>query len=341
MAVTDTHVIGDYTAAVTIDGATHFMLIQPGSSSTAYRKISRNVLLGVTGQPADLTTGQGFSNKVLDNTNVITIKDNLLTLQDGGDVTRQAQFQLSSITPGQTRIYTLPDATSTIANLTSAQTFTNKTLTSPVITGGSITGTTITTDAIVGQTSPTSGTVYGLSISSGKVGTNGVVTASITDSSVTASKVSTGFAVQVVSTDFSAVATGTTVIPVDDTIPQNIEGDQYMTQIITPKLATNTLVIEVKALVSSSSTNQTLVAALFQDSIANALVAATCYENTATGMHTIAFTHSMVAGTTSAITFKVRCGAPNAGTTTFNGQSSARRFGGITLSCITVTEVKV
>lgn len=167
--MTPTSVIGAYTAATTIDGATHFMLIQPGSSSTAYRKISRNVLLGVTGQPADLTSGQGFSNKVLDNTNVITIKDQSLTLQDGGDVTRQAQFQLSSITPGQTRIYTLPDATSTIANLTSAQTFTNKTHINPVITGGSITGTTITTDAIVGQSSATNGTVYGMSITGGKI----------------------------------------------------------------------------------------------------------------------------------------------------------------------------
>lgn len=212
MAVTDTHVIGDYTAAVTIDGATHFMLIQPGSSSMAYRKISRNVLLGVTGQPADLTTGQGFSNKVLDNTNVITVKDNLLTLQDGGDVTRQAQFQLSSITPGQTRIYTLPDATSTIANLTSAQTFTNKTLTSPIITGGSITGTTITTDAIVGQSAATNGTVYGMSVTGGKISGTSITNATITsaqlaNASVTVSKLATGAAAAFVATAESTTST--------------------------------------------------------------------------------------------------------------------------------------
>lgn len=188
-----TKTIGAYTAAITIDGATNFMLIQPGNSSTAYKSINRNTLLGVTGQPADLTTGQGFSNKVLDNTNVITVKDNLLTLQDGGDVTRQAQFQLSGITSGQTRIYTLPDATSTLANLTSVQTMTNKTLTSPAITGGTIDNSTITVDAISEHTVSNGVTVSGLNIKSGKLNTNNsVVTLSITDGAVTPAKLQAG-----------------------------------------------------------------------------------------------------------------------------------------------------
>lgn len=195
--MTPTKVIGDYSAASTIDGSTNYLLIQPGSSSTAYNKINRNVFLGVTGQPADLTSGQGFSNKVLDNTNVITVKDNLLTLQDGGDVTRQAQFQLSSITPGQTRIYTLPDATSTIANLTSTQTFTNKSLTSPAITGGTIDNSTITVDSIAGHTTANSGTIYGISVSSSKISGTSISNTSITsaqlaNASVTPSKLDLG-----------------------------------------------------------------------------------------------------------------------------------------------------
>lgn len=190
-------VIGDYTAAVSIDGSTHYLLIQPGGASTAYKKINRTVLLGITGDPVGTTDGQGLSNKVLDNTNVLTLKDNLLTLQDGGDITRQAQFQLSSITPGSTRIYTLPDATSTIANLTSTQTFTNKTLTSPVITGGTIDNSTITVDSIAGHTTPTSGTVYGLSVTTGTIAaagiaSNAVTTAKILDGAVTPAKLISG-----------------------------------------------------------------------------------------------------------------------------------------------------
>lgn len=185
-------VIGDYTAAITIDGSTHYLLIQPGSASTAYKKINRNVLLGVSGQPADISTAQSLTNKTLDNTNIVTFRDDRFTLQDSGDVTRQAQFQLSGITAGQTRVYTLPNATGTLADIATAQTFTNKTLTAPVINNGSITGTTITTDAIVGQSAATTGTIYGLSIASAKVGTNGVIAGSITDAAVTPAKLIAG-----------------------------------------------------------------------------------------------------------------------------------------------------
>jgi len=187
-----TKVIGDYTAAATIDGSTHYLLIQPGTSSTAYRKINRNVLLGITGQPMDTSTSQGVMNKSLDNTNTITVKDTLFTLQDDSDTTKQARFQLSGITTATTRTYTLPNASSTIADISTAQTFTNKTITSPTITGGSITGSTITTDAIIGQSSATSGTIYGLSIASSKVGTNGIITASVTDGAITPAKLQSG-----------------------------------------------------------------------------------------------------------------------------------------------------
>jgi hypothetical protein len=182
-------VIGDYSAAGSIDGSTHHLLIQPGNSSTAYNKINRNVFLGVTGQPMDTSTAQNVTNKTLDNSNILTIRDDRFTLQDNSDATKQAKFELSGITTATTRTYTLPNASSTLADTSTIQTFTNKTLTSPAITNGSITGTTITTDAIIGQSAATNGTVYGLSISSGKVGTNGVITASITDSAVTGAKI--------------------------------------------------------------------------------------------------------------------------------------------------------
>lgn len=164
-----TKVIGDYTAAATIDGSTHYLLIQPGSSSTPYKKINRNVFLGVTAQPMDISSSQNVTNKTLDNTNTITLKDTLFTLQDDGDATKQAKFQLSGITTATTRTYTLPNASSTLADIATSQTFTNKTLTSPVITGGSIDNTTITVDSIAGHTSSTTGTIYGISVTAAKI----------------------------------------------------------------------------------------------------------------------------------------------------------------------------
>ena len=151
-----------------------------------------------------------------------------------------------------------------------------------------------------------------------------------------------GVVVQVVKTQTGAVATGSTVMPIDDTIPQNTEGDEYMTLAITPKATTNILVIDVIAQVSVASA-QRIGGALFQDATADAL-AATSVGSTTNGWDgaviPIYIRHTMAAGTTSATTFKFRAGAIGATTTTFNGQGGARLFGGVMASSITITEYK-
>jgi hypothetical protein len=144
---------------------------------------------------------------------------------------------------------------------------------------------------------------------------------------------------QQVNTLSTAVATGTTLIPADDTIPQNTEGDQYLTQAITPKNTANTLIIEA-AIWGSSSVITHLAAALFQDSTANALAAASVYQGTGFGEAIIYLRHTMAAGTTSSTTFKVRAGGANAGTFTFNGVGGARIYGAITKSSIVIREYK-
>jgi hypothetical protein len=144
--------------------------------------------------------------------------------------------------------------------------------------------------------------------------------------------------VQTVGTMFNAVATGTTLIPLDDTIPQITEGNEFMTQVITPKSSSNILYIDV-TVVASYSVLATMTAALFQDSTANALAAAPTVADTATGMYTWRLQHKMTAGTNSATTFRVRVGAENAGTVTFNGVSGARRYGDLPKSSIVVREV--
>lgn len=159
-----------------IDGAADWLAIDTASPS-ATNKISRNILLGVTGQPADISSVQTFTNKVIGNTNTLTLKDTLFTLQDDGDTTKQAKFQLSGITTATTRTYTLPNVTDTLVSLTASQTLTNKTLTAPAITGGTIDNTTITVDSIAGHTSSTIVTVANLQISNGVLNTANAVTA--------------------------------------------------------------------------------------------------------------------------------------------------------------------
>ncbi len=146
-----------------------------------------------------------------------------------------------------------------------------------------------------------------------------------------------GAVVQIVSTQTGTMATGTTVIPADNTIPQNTEGTEFMTLAVTPTDAANNLLIDVVVFASSDTTNRTITGALFQDTTAGALAVG--------GIGTVnfflqclKFTHVMAAGTTSATTFKVRAGVDTSGTITFNGVNATQFFGGVFASSITITE---
>lgn len=149
-----------------------------------------------------------------------------------------------------------------------------------------------------------------------------------------------GSVVQVRNVMNSAVSTGTTIVPVDDTIPQITEGSELMTLSITPTNAANTLIIDVVVNAAHATVgNIRIVAALFQDSTANAL-AATCVMAAGNGFSSnITLRFKMAAGTTSATTFRVRAGPDTAATMTFNGLSGGRLFGGVYASSITITEV--
>ena len=151
--------------------------------------------------------------------------------------------------------------------------------------------------------------------------------------------VSTGTVLQVVNYQTGAVATGTTTIPTDNTVPQNTEGNEYMTLAITPKSATSTLIITVQVNVALNA-NVSCCAALFQDSTASA-VAANCITPTNSGyLQVIPLAFKMTSGTTSSTTFKVRAGPNTAATLTFNGNGGTSIFGNVVqYSSITITEV--
>ena len=150
-----------------------------------------------------------------------------------------------------------------------------------------------------------------------------------------------GHIVQIVNTQTGALASGSGTIPIDNTIPQNTEGNEFMTLAITPTSASNKLLIDVNFMGGElSNTDDHHTVALFQDSTGNAL-ASTIGDNYGTGASSVRFSHYMTAGTTSSTTFKVRAGAI-VGSMYMNGFTGIGQiYGGVAVSSITITEIQV
>ena len=174
------------------------------------------------------------------------------------------------------------------------------------------------------------------SVSTAKIADDAVTNAKVADNAgIAGSKLGTGAVLQVKNFQTGAVDTGTTTIPLDDTIPQITEGDEYMTLAITPTSASNKLRIEVA--INGASTSADEIAALFVGTTANALNVGS---RTSSGnwRQQLNILHYMDSGATSELTFRVRAGGTS-GTYTFNGHSSARTYGGVYLSSITIMEI--
>lgn len=148
-----------------------------------------------------------------------------------------------------------------------------------------------------------------------------------------------GTVLQTVHTSTGALDTTTTTVPYDDTIMQITEGKEFMTLNITPKFSASKLLIKAQIHISPS-TDSLPTMGLFVGTTANAL--ATTFLHTAGGANfpkVMTLEHFMTAGSTSALTFRIRAGQNNTGTTTFNGRSGARFHGGTLASTMTIMEI--
>jgi hypothetical protein len=132
------------------------------------------------------------------------------------------------------------------------------------------------------------------------------------------------------------VASGSTTIPYDDSIPQINEGNEYMNVPFRASNALNTVVVTV-VVQGNGSAEAHAAAALFQDTTANALAVGDSYMG-AGNQGSVVFTHKMLAGNTNLKVFRVRAGS-NSGTFTFNGVGGARKYGGAFASSIKVDEI--
>jgi len=151
-----------------------------------------------------------------------------------------------------------------------------------------------------------------------------------------------GDTVQVVeATPYTTAGSTVTAIPLDSTIPQNTEGAELTTVTITPTNASNRLRIEALLPFVDGSAGVFLTAALFQDSIANALAISCTTLNAANYSENLSVDYEMAAGTTSATTFKLRAGPSAGGTMYFNRRAAGETMGGVSAVRLRVTEIQV
>lgn len=145
-----------------------------------------------------------------------------------------------------------------------------------------------------------------------------------------------GDEIQSATASSGAVSTGTTAMPFDNTPPQSGEGDQYLSQAITPTATPNILQVEVQALASNGAVG-TVTMALFQDAVGSALAAGRINVTSLNSLMGHLYVTG-VANTTSTTTFKLRIGGAS-GTTTFNGENASGLYGGVSNSYLRVREI--
>lgn len=162
---------------------------------------------------------------------------------------------------------------------------------------------------------------------------------SLTGDQVRDSILPTGFVVDRAYAEYTASASITTVLPLDDTIPQVGEGVEILSAAITPKSATNRIRVRVAGFGSMNATNY-IVMALFVNAGANAIRSTVTVITAADLMAPICMEYEEVAGSVAARTYTVRVGPGAAGTMRLNGTSAARRFGGTAATTIVVEEIK-
>lgn len=138
---------------------------------------------------------------------------------------------------------------------------------------------------------------------------------------------------QMVYTMLHTLTDCSTILPLDNTIPQITEGTQILSRSITPTSASSTLVIDVTVAAASDSTSRNIGVALFQDATANAL-AGTMDASSCT------LRHIMAAGTVASTTFTVRVGPSAAGHVYVNGTAAGGAlFNGVCNTSIMIWEI--
>jgi hypothetical protein len=143
--------------------------------------------------------------------------------------------------------------------------------------------------------------------------------------------------VQSIESVYDSVTTGTSIIPSDDTVPQNTEGTEILTATITPRRAGSKILITAMGW-GSLSVSANIKAALFLNSDASAVATTDTTVPAANYATPFVVRYQYSPGSTSAITVRLRFGC-DTGTWTINGSNGGRLHGASSRISLTVQEI--
>lgn len=144
--------------------------------------------------------------------------------------------------------------------------------------------------------------------------------------------------IQTIESITGSVLTGTGTVPYDDSIPSNTEGNEYMNYTFTPEKVGSLVELECLFHVSNNQNSQVMCIGLFKNGEANATTISWEPMNVQNQVMPLYLYYQFTTTSLTPITFRIRIGANNAGTTTMNGSGGFRLGGGVLASGFWIKE---
>jgi len=157
----------------------------------------------------------------------------------------------------------------------------------------------------------------------------------------TYSNISENGMVNSVMRSYKDVATTTTTIPLDDSVVQHTEGEQFMVLAIVPTQAGKKIRVEAQLQLSHSIAGAQLIVAGFNNSETESVAVGFATQKESTNVSVrVPLMWDFIATSNAEVIFRIRAGSSAGGTTTVNGQTGARLFNISDKSFIKVTELE-
>lgn len=149
-----------------------------------------------------------------------------------------------------------------------------------------------------------------------------------------------GTVVQTVRSTINTPQTISSVIPGDNTKPQQTEGVEVITVTITPTNVNNKLRVRGVIPMTKQGTDW-LVAALFRDGGADAIGVGVVWQDAVGSWFDVIVDNEVIAGALTPTTFKVRVGSFSGATVELFQYAGTPYFGGLWIASLTVDEIAV